>query len=132
MNTVAVNEAAVLHYAQLPEFKGKVSFVGCNPGLIAHSGPGGLRDQVHGGGWLGAIIEGALSLFMQSADAYAGKMLLAMLSPDIAAHSGVLLGSGATPILPARVFSADAGKASAVFSDASKLLDEALAGKIAT
>ena len=131
MNTVAVNEAMVLHYAGMPEYKGKVAFAGCNPGLIAHSGHGGLRDKVHGGGCLGAMMEGALSLFMQSAVTYTGRMLRVMLSPDLAAHSGVMLGHKAAPILPARVFTADAAKASAVFANASQLLDEALAGRLA-
>jgi NAD(P)-dependent dehydrogenase (short-subunit alcohol dehydrogenase family) len=127
MNTVAVNEALVLHYARAPEAAGKV-VVGCNPGLIAHSG-GGLRDKVHGGGIFGGIAEGLLGLFFQSAQTYADKMLAAMLAPELS--SGALLGPGATPILPARIFADDAAKASAVVADAAALLDQALAGKLA-
>ena len=127
MNTCAVNEALVLHYARAPEAAGKI-VVGCNPGLIAHSG-GGLRDKVHGGGFFGGIAEGLLSLFFQSAQSYADKMVAVMLAPELA--SGALLGPNATPILPARIFADDAAKASTVVADAAALLDQALAGKLA-
>ena len=53
-NTVAVNEALVLHLSAHQAYTGKVAFFGCNPGLIAHSA---VLDKVHGGGCLGAVLE---------------------------------------------------------------------------
>ena len=118
MNTVAVNEALVLSLAKAPALAGRVSIFGCNPGLIAHSA---LRDKVHGGGFLGSLIEGAMALFTQSAAQYAQRMLPVMLGPGLDAHSGALIGPSATPILPADVF-AEAGKADAVLADARALV----------
>ena len=118
MNTVAVNEALVLHLAAQPAYKGKVAFFGCNPGLVAHSA---LRDKVHGGGFLGSIIEGAMSLFTQSAEQYAARMWPVMLAPGLDAVSGALIGPSATPILCAPIFNAP-GKADAVITDAQALI----------
>ena len=122
LNTVAVNEALVLHLAAQPDYKGKVSFFGCNPGLIAHSA---LRDKVHGGGFFGSLIEGAMSFFTQSAEQYAKRMWPVMLAPGLDAVSGSLIGPSATPILRAPIFN-DASKVNEVIADAQALITPCL------
>jgi len=117
LNTVAVNEALVLSLAAAWSSRG-VAIFGCNPGLIAHSA---LRDKVHGGGLLGSLIEGAMSLFTQSAAQYAARVLPVMLGPGLDAHSGALIGPSATPILCAPIF-LEKGKADAVVADAQALI----------
>ena len=122
LNTVAVNEALVLHLAAQQAYTGKVAFFGCNPGLIAHSA---LRDKVHGGGCLGAVLEFILSLFTPSYKQSAARMWPVMAAPGLDAVSGALIGPSATPILCARVF-ATPGKADAVIADAQALIAQAL------
>jgi NAD(P)-dependent dehydrogenase (short-subunit alcohol dehydrogenase family) len=90
MNTVALNEALVHHLAA----QGKEVY-GLNPGLIKT----GIRDSVHGGGMLGGVLESVINVFNPTADAYVSKLLPVLLSPDLSAHKGIMLGQGAEPIL---------------------------------
>lgn len=91
MNTVMLNEAIVLHLAA----KG-IKIYGLNPGLI----PSGIRDALHGGGLLGACLECCIGICNPSPSAYMARLLPVLLSPTLEAHAGLMLGQGATPILP--------------------------------
>jgi hypothetical protein len=91
MNTVMLNEALVLHYAALGR-----KVYGINPGLI----PSGIRNPAHGGGALGCCLEACIGCLNPSPAAYAARLLPALLSSDLDAHPGAMLGQGAGPILP--------------------------------
>jgi NAD(P)-dependent dehydrogenase (short-subunit alcohol dehydrogenase family) len=97
MNTVALNEALVHHWAA----RGIVT-AGFNPGLI----PSGIRDALHGGGFVGGLIESVTGLFNPSADAYAANVLHLFSAPELAARPGLCFGQ-----------SGDAIKSSPEFAD---------------
>jgi hypothetical protein len=76
MNTVIGNEALVLDSASKSEIDAKALFFGLNPGLIKT----GIRDNVWSGGFfyrnvLGPIVEWLISLFSDSPESYAAKMV---------------------------------------------------------
>lgn len=100
MNTVAGNEAMVLHLASQPQWKDKVTFVGMNPGLIKTT----IRDFMHGGKCIGSMGEGILGLFTPSAKTYAARMLPLLFAPSLQAHSGALFGQKGRAILPSKQF----------------------------
>jgi hypothetical protein len=91
MNTVALNEALVHHWAA----KG-VAVTGFNPGLIAS----GIRDSLHGGGSLGSILEKLIGFFNPSAEQYASS-LLPLLQADT---KGLLFGQSGDVIKRAPEF----------------------------
>ena len=97
MNTVALNEALVLHWAA----KG-ATFAGFNPGLINT----GIRDSLHGGGLFGKYLEAFLSVVMRnpSVEQYADQVLWTLTTPDLAKHSGAMFGQRGEPILPSPEF----------------------------
>lgn len=95
MNTVAVNEALVHHWAA----RG-LAIAGFNPGLVAS----GIRDSLHGGGLLGSALERAIGLFNPSADAYAAGILHTLVAPEVAARPGLLFGQAGDVIKPSPEF----------------------------
>ena len=95
MNTVALNEALVHHWAA----RGVVT-AGFNPGLI----PSGIRDALHGGGLVGGLLEGVMGLFNPSADAYAAGVLHLFNAPELAARPGLCFGQAGDAIKPSPEF----------------------------
>ena len=94
MNTVALNEALVLHYAAQG-----TNIYGCNPGLIKT----GIRNSMHGGGLrglLGSLMEAAVEVLNPSADEYAKIMLPVMLAPELPHFRGAMFGQKGAAILP--------------------------------
>jgi hypothetical protein len=99
MNTVAGNESLVHHWAAAAGAGGAYVY-GLNPGLI----PTGIRNPVHGGGFLGRIIEGITGLLSISADQYAEHVVPLFVAPELAAHRGALFSQRGVPILPSPAF----------------------------
>ena len=89
MNTVALNEALVHHWAA-----NGMTIAGFNPGLIST----GIRDPLHGGGCMGSIIEGLVKLFNPSVDAYAKAMLPLFVAPELVQTKGLLFHQDGSPI----------------------------------
>ncbi len=95
MNTVVGNEALVLSGArQYPE----VNFYGLNPGLIKSN----IRSSMSGGqdSLRHRITEGIIGLLTVSADAYAGRIVPLLFSPDIESVSGAFFNQKGMAILP--------------------------------
>jgi NAD(P)-dependent dehydrogenase (short-subunit alcohol dehydrogenase family) len=99
MNTVALNEALVHHWAA----KGVVT-AGFNPGLV----PSGIRNALHGGGVLGSLLERLVGLFNPTADAYAAGVLHLLQAPELAAQPGLCFGQAGDAIKPSPEFSSAA------------------------
>lgn len=117
-NTVAANEALVLHLSAQAEYKDKTTFVGMNPGLVATS----IRDSMYNVGFFRWIFEGLIGLFTPTAESYAKKMLPVLVAPDLAKHSGVLLSQSGAPILPSKCFLDDPSLASKIYNSMEALL----------
>ena len=123
MNTVAVNEALVHHWAA----KG-MHISGFNPGLIAS----GIRDSLHGGGCCGGCLEGCIGLFNPSAETYAVRSILPLFTaPELDTNKGVCFGQSGKAILPAPEFN-DASVVAAWIDAADKLVAKADAAGAAT
>jgi NAD(P)-dependent dehydrogenase (short-subunit alcohol dehydrogenase family) len=90
MNTVALNEALVLHYAAQG-----ISTVGFNPGLIRT----GIRQSLGLFTCCGGCMEGCIGCCNPSPSAYAQNVLYAFSSPDIDQHKGLMIGQSGDPIL---------------------------------
>ena len=120
MNTVALNEALVLHWAS----KG-VTTAGFNPGLIKT----GIRDSLHGGGVVGQWLESFLSFVMRnpSVEEYADRVLWTFTTPDLAKHSGAMFGQSGSPILPSPEFAEQPELVAKWIAAADALADKALA-----
>jgi NAD(P)-dependent dehydrogenase (short-subunit alcohol dehydrogenase family) len=88
MNTVALNEALVLAWAK------KLNIYGLNPGLI----PTGIRNSLHGGGFVGGFLESCIGLFNISPAVYAAGIVPLFTATGFA--SGTMFGQQGTPILP--------------------------------
>jgi NAD(P)-dependent dehydrogenase (short-subunit alcohol dehydrogenase family) len=95
MQTVAVNEALVHHYAALLKDKG-VGVYGLNPGLIQTN----IRAGAMGGTVFGWVFETLTGLFSVSPATYASNVLPLFTAPELAAHSGALFGQDGAAILP--------------------------------
>ena len=117
-NTVAVNEALVLHWAAQAAHRDRVTFVGMNPGLVVTD----IRNGIHGGGLIGGLMERALGLFTPSADQFAARMLDLLYAPELAKHSGSLWGQKGTAILPSKPFQLDPARAATIYADCEALL----------
>ena len=115
MNTVALNEALVHHWAA----RGLVT-AGFNPGLV----PTGIRDSMHGGGLLGGLLERAIGLFNPSPDAYAAGLLHLLAAPELAARPGLMFGQAGDVIEPSPEF-ADAAVVAAWMRAAGELVARA-------
>jgi len=95
MNTVALNEALVHHWAA----RG-LAVAGFNPGLV----PTGIRDALHGGGLLGGALERAIGLFNPTPDSYAAGVLHLLSAPEVAARPGLFFGQSGDAIEPSPEF----------------------------
>jgi hypothetical protein len=94
MNTVAGNEALVLDARR--RHPGLLVF-GLNPGLIKSN----IRANFMGeGSLMHRAGEFLIGLFMQSADAYAARIVPLLFAPELEGRSGALFGSKGSPILP--------------------------------
>lgn len=120
MNTVALNEALVLHWAS----KG-VAVAGYNPGLIKT----GIRDSLHGGGLAGRVLESLLSVVMgnPTVEQYVDRILWTLTTPDLAKHSGAMFGQSGAPILPSPEFAKQPELVAKWIAAADALADKALA-----
>ena len=78
MNTVALNEALVCHYATLG-----MNVYGFNPGLIQTD----IRSAAFGG-CIGAVFECCVSCFNPTADAYSAKLLPLFVAPELETNTG--------------------------------------------
>ena len=119
MNTVALNEALVLHWAS----KG-ATVAGFNPGLIKT----GIRDSLHGGGLFGQYLESFLSLVMRNptVEQYAERVLWTLATPDLAKHSGAMFGQSGEPILPSPEFAKEPELVAKWIAAADALAEKAL------
>jgi NAD(P)-dependent dehydrogenase (short-subunit alcohol dehydrogenase family) len=95
MNTVAGNEALVHHWAAT----GKHIY-GLNPGLIAT----GIRDEYHGRGYLGSIMETVISWFNVTPERYAENILPVLVAPELETNKGAMFGQNGDAILPTPEF----------------------------
>ena len=120
MNTVALNEALVHHYAA----KGREIY-GMNPGLIKT----GIRDSLHGGGFLGGLLESVVDLFNPSATAYAAAVLPLYTAPELSQHKGALFSQAGKPILPSPEFASSPALVAKWVAAADALAKQALASK---
>jgi len=78
MNTVALNEALVCHYATLG-----MNVYGFNPGLIQTD----IRSAAFGG-CIGAVFECCISCWNPTADAYSAKLLPLFIAPELETNTG--------------------------------------------
>lgn len=77
MNTVVGNEALVRYWAE--QYPGGVQVYGLNPGLIQT----GIRERIFvNHPWVMSIVESMISLFFQSAEQYAQRVLVPLLATD--------------------------------------------------
>jgi NAD(P)-dependent dehydrogenase (short-subunit alcohol dehydrogenase family) len=94
MQTVAVNEALVHHWAAALKGAG-VGVFGLNPGLI--------RTNIRAGamkGCFAAVIEGCIACCFVSPDTYAGTVLQVVAAPELAAHTGAMFSQDGAAALP--------------------------------
>lgn len=89
MNTVALNEALVCHWAE----KGIHAF-GFNPGLIKTD----IRKPLTGGGIFGGCLEFFVSLANPSVEDYAQRILPLFVAPELNSINGVMFGQHGGPI----------------------------------
>lgn len=105
MNTVAGNEALVLHHAAANT---NASFFGLNPGLIKTN----IRSNFLGENSIKSFfVEGLLGLFTQSPDQYADRVLPLLVAPELEGRTGVMFNSKGDAILPSRVLTKERVKA---------------------
>lgn len=84
MNTVAGNEALVLHG---PRRWPHVAFFGLNPGLVKTN----IRANRFGAdSWRFRLMEWVIGLFTPTPEAYAATITPLLVSPDLDAHSGAM------------------------------------------
>jgi NAD(P)-dependent dehydrogenase (short-subunit alcohol dehydrogenase family) len=98
LNTVAGNEALVLHSArQYPD----INFYGLNPGLIKTN----IRSNLSGGqeSIRHRITEGIIGILTISADTYARRIVPLLFSTDIESASGASFNQKAIAILPSEI-----------------------------
>ena len=89
MNTVALNEALVHHWAA----KG-MTIAGFNPGLVATE----IRNPIHGGGCFGGLLEGLIGCMNPSVDKYVSRILHLLVAPELETNKGLLFNQGGDPI----------------------------------
>ena len=120
MNTVALNEALVLHYAA----QGREIY-GMNPGLIRT----GIRDSLHGGGFLGGLLETVVDLFNPSAAKYAATVLPLYTATELSQNKGAMFSQAGRPILPSPEFASSPALVAKWVAAADALSKQALASK---
>ena len=69
---------------------------GMNPGLIKTD----IRNSMHGGGFIGKMMESVVDLFNPSAQDYANLMLPLMMAPELPKFKGAMFGQKGGAILP--------------------------------
>lgn len=92
MNTVAANEALVLHYAK--ETK-PFNIFGLNPGLLKTN----IRSNLTGTGFLARTMENVLAFFSQTPEGYASKVVPLLVTPDIENNAGAMFDNKANGLL---------------------------------
>ncbi|SMN20436.1 similar to Saccharomyces cerevisiae YKL107W Putative protein of unknown function [Maudiozyma saulgeensis] len=92
MNTVAANEALVLHYA-----KETTSFniFGLNPGIIKTN----IRTNLTGTGFLARMMENVMSFFQQTPESYASKIVPLLVTSEIENNNGSMFDNNANGLL---------------------------------
>lgn len=100
MNTVAGNEAIVLHakqhYPHLDVF-------GLNPGLVKTS----IRSNLLGAGSLKhRLVEGLIGLITPTPEGYARRIAPLLVAPELEGRSGAMFGKKGSAILPSEGFDA--------------------------
>jgi NAD(P)-dependent dehydrogenase (short-subunit alcohol dehydrogenase family) len=100
MNTVAANEAIVLHatkrYPHLEVF-------GLNPGLVKSS----IRSNMLGAGSLKhRLVEGLIGLLTPTPERYAARVVPLLFAPELEGRSGAMFGKKGTAILTTDGFDA--------------------------
>jgi NAD(P)-dependent dehydrogenase (short-subunit alcohol dehydrogenase family) len=124
MNTVAGNEALVLHGAKTWDH---VRFFGLNPGLIKTN----IRANYMGdGSLLHRVSEVLIGLFMPSADTYAARVLHLLVAPELETRSGAMFGGKGNPILPSEAMTDE--RVSRFVAASEALVARALAGAAAS
>jgi len=121
MNTVAGNEALVLHGAAAWRARG-VDVYGLNPGLVRT----GIRTNYLGTGFFSGLVEKAIGAFNPSPEEYAKAMVPLLFAPELAAHSGAHFNQKGDAILPTPAL-ADPARTAALIAEA-----EALAARAVT
>ena len=102
MNTVAGNEAFVLHAAKAyPRF----GVYGLNPGLIKSD----IRANVLGGrnSLKFKLVEGLIGLVMMSAEKYAARLAPVLLAPELEGHTGVHFNQKGIAIKPSEAMTGE-------------------------
>ena len=120
MNTVAGNEALVLHGAAAWRPRGVAAF-GLNPGLIRT----GIRANYLGSGPLAAAVEALIGAFNPSPEAYAAAVVPLLFAPGLEAHSGAHFDQAADAILPTPAL--DPPRVAALLAESDALAARALA-----
>jgi NAD(P)-dependent dehydrogenase (short-subunit alcohol dehydrogenase family) len=124
INTVAANEALVLHGAKTWDH---VRFFGLNPGLIKTN----IRANYMGdGSLLHRVSEALIGLFMPSADTYAARVLPLLVAPELETRSGAMFGGKGNPILPSEAMTDE--RVSRFVAASEALVARALAGAAAS
>jgi hypothetical protein len=121
-NTLAGNEALALGADGM--FPGP-NYFGLGPGLIKT----GIRENYLGrNGNLGyKLFEGAVGVFMQSPEKYAGRIVPLLFTPQLEGKSGVLFNRLGKPVLPSKGF--DREHVARYMKATDELLDRALSAK---
>jgi NAD(P)-dependent dehydrogenase (short-subunit alcohol dehydrogenase family) len=115
MNTVAGNEALVLHGAAAWRARG-VRAYGLNPGLVRT----GIRSNLLGTGPLAQAAEAALGYFTPSPAQYAEAVVPLLYAPELDAHSGAMFNQKAAAILPSAGL--DPARVTALLAESEALL----------
>lgn len=91
----------------------------------------GSHDSLHGGGFVGGMLESAINLFNPTSDAYINKLLPVLLSLDLSSHKGAMLGQSGEVILATPEFTKEvvAEWINAADALAAKALASSVAGK---
>ena len=120
MNTVAGNEALVLHGAAAWWPRG-VAVFGLNPGLIRTR----IRENYLGTGLLSAAVESLIGALSVSPDAYAATIVPLLFAPGLEAHSGAHFNQAADAIH--RTPALDPPRVAALLAESDALVARALA-----
>ena len=118
MNTVAGNEALVLHGAAAWRARG-VRAYGLNPGLVRT----GIRANLLGTGPLARALEATLGHFTPSPAAYAETAVPLLYAPELDAHSGAIFNQAGAAILPTPAL--DPARVAALLGEADALIARA-------
>eukprot|EP01041_Mallomonas_annulata_P011148 gene11148-23307_t len=97
MNSVAGNEALVLHHAKNTP---KVQFFGLNPGLVVTD----IRNNTLGdNSWTSWVVESITGWFTPTPHQYAKGILPLLIAPELEKRSGAMFGPKGEAILPSKV-----------------------------